>query len=67
MILYSRRNTVIALWIIIQGLGSILNAGIAFIPISLLVSFFLYVGMMVVLTVVFILLNWKYKYRTTSP
>jgi hypothetical protein len=38
----------------------------AFLPVSLLISFFLYVGMMVVLTVIFILLNWKYKYRATS-
>ena len=64
--MFSCRNIVIALWIIVQGLGTILNAGMAFLPLSLLISFFLYVGLMVLLTVVFILLNWKYKYRATS-
>ena len=59
------RNIVVALWIIVQGLGTIFNAGIAFLPISLLTSFFLYVGLMVLLTVLFILLNRKYKYRAT--
>ena len=57
------RNIAIALWLITQGLGTLFNAGIAFLPITLLVSFFFYVGLMIILTLVFILMNRNYKYR----
>ena len=50
-----------------QGLGTLFNAAIAFLPITLLVSFFFYVGLMVILTLVFVLLNRNYKYREDTP
>ena len=57
------RNIAIAIWLITQGMGTLFNAGIAFLPISLLTSFFFYVGLMLIVTVVFVLLNRKYKYK----
>ena len=61
------RNIAIALWLITQGLGTLFNAAIAFLPITLLVSFFFYVGLMIILTLVFVLLNKNYKYREDTP
>ena len=63
MLLIPYRNIAIAIWLITQGLGTLFNAGIAFLPISLLVSFFFYVGLIVLLTIIFVLLNRNYKYR----
>ena len=70
IILFLHRNIAIALWLITQGLGTLFNAAIAFLPITLLVSFFFYVGLMVILTLVFVLLvllNRNYKYREDTP
>ena len=46
-----RRNIVTSLYFIIQALGTVLNAGIALIPMSVLTAFFVYVGLMTLATI----------------
>ena len=57
-----RRNIVTSLYFIIQALGTVLNAGIALIPMSVLTAFFVYVGLMTLATIFFIILNRKAKF-----
>ena len=51
-----------SLYFIIQALGTVLNAGIALIPMSLLTAFFVYVGLMTIATIFFIILNQNAKF-----
>ena len=50
------------MWCITQALGTLLNAAIALINISLLYQFISYSGLMVVVILLFIAVNWRYKY-----
>ena len=59
------RNIITSFWYIAQALGTLLNAGIAQIPgLSLREEFFMYTGLMLVVTALFVVINWKYKYKT---
>ena len=52
-----------SLWYISQALGTLLNAGVAQIPMSLAYGFFVYLILMIAVTVVFVLINRNYQYR----
>ena len=54
-------------WYISQALGTLLNAGIAQIPMSLTYEFFVYVILMVAVTVLFVVINRNYRYRKAAP
>ena len=54
-------------WYISQALGTLLNAGIAQIPMSLTYEFFVYVVLMVAVTVLFVVINRNYRYRKAAP
>ena len=58
------RNIITSFWYIAQALGTLLNAGLAQIPgLTLRDEFFMYTGLMVAVTALFVAVNWRYKYR----
>ena len=64
---FACRNIITSFWYISQALGTLLNAGIAQIPgLTLLKEFFTYMALMFVVTFGFILINWRYQYRSRS-
>ena len=64
--IHPSRNIVTALWAISQALGTLLNAGIAEIPMSLKYEFFIYLVLIVIVTVVFILVNRNFQYKAKT-
>ena len=65
--LFSYRNIITSFWYISQALGTLLNAGIAQIPgLTLLKEFFTYMALMFVVTFGFILINWRFRYRSNK-
>lgn len=60
------RNIVSALWGVTQALGTLLNAAIAQLSISLMAQFFTYMGLMVVVTLLFVVINRRYRYRDSE-
>ena len=60
------RNVITAFWFISQALGTLLNAGVAQIPMSLSYEFFLYMVMMFVVTGIFVFINRNFQYRNNS-
>ncbi len=60
------RNIVTALWAIAQALGTLLNAGIAEIPMTLKYEFFVYLLLISIVTVVFIVVNRNYQYKAST-
>ena len=58
------RNIVTAMWYLSQALGTLLNAGVAQIPhMDLLQQFFVYMALMVLVTVVFTVINRHFTYK----
>ena len=55
-----------ALWGVTQALGTLLNAAIAQLSISLMAQFFTYMGLMVVVTLLFVVINRRYRYRDSE-
>ena len=59
------RNIVTAMWYLSQALGTLLNAGVAQIPhMDLLQQFFVYMALMVLVTVLFTVINRRFTYKT---
>ena len=56
------RNSITAFWYISQALGTLLNAGVAQIPMSLTNEFFVYVILMAFVTHIFVAINRNYRY-----
>ena len=61
------RNIITSFWYISQALGTLLNAGIAQIPMSLTYELFVYMILMVAVTVLFVVINRNYWYRKVAP
>lgn len=52
------------MWYLSQALGTLLNAGVAQIPhLNLLQEFFLYMALMMLVTVLFVAINRHFQYR----
>ena len=60
------RNVITAFWFISQALGTLLNAGVAQIPMSLSYEFFIYMVMMFIVTGIFVFINRNFRYRNNS-
>ena len=62
----SYRNVITAFWFISQALGTLLNAGLAQVPMSLSYEFFILMIMMFIVTAVFLLINRNFRYRNNG-
>ena len=66
IIIIINRNVVKSLWCITQGLGSLMNALIALINLSLIYEFLIYSILMFIVVFVFCVINWNFKYKTKN-
>ena len=66
IIIVINRNLVKSLWCITQGLGSLMNALIALINLSLIYEFLIYSILMFIVVIVFCIINWNFKYKTKN-
>ena len=55
-----------AMWYITQALGTLLNALIALVQLNLMYEFLIYTVLMVAVVILFVAINWKFKYRDTE-
>ena len=54
------------MWYITQALGTLLNALIALVQLNLMYEFLIYTVLMVAVVILFVAINWKFKYRDTE-
>ena len=54
------------MWYITQALGTLLNALIALVQLNLMYEFLIYTVLMVAVVILFIAINWKFKYKDTD-